>query len=42
MDFSQHYRAIVRPFEWTFTRTKLDAVNQKITRHEPQPLALAA
>ena len=30
------------PFEWTFTRAKLDAVIEKITRHEPQPLALAA
>lgn len=42
MDFGQHYRTIAQPFEWTFTRTKLDAVIEKITRHEPQPLALAA
>jgi DDE superfamily endonuclease len=42
MDFGQHYRTIARPFEWTFTRAKLDAVIEKITRHEPQPLALAA
>jgi hypothetical protein len=42
MDFAQHYRTFARPFEWTFTRTKLDAVIDKITRHEPQPLTLAA
>jgi hypothetical protein len=42
MDFGQHYRTIAEPFEWTFTRAKLDAVIEKITRHEPQPLALAA
>jgi uncharacterized protein YdaL len=42
MDFAQHYRTIARPFEWTFTHAKLDAVIEKITRHKPQPLALAA
>jgi hypothetical protein len=42
MDFGQHYRNIARPFQWTFTRAKLDAVIDKITRPEPQPLALAA
>jgi uncharacterized protein YdaL len=42
MDFGQHYRSIAEPFQWTFTRAKLDAVIKKITRHEPQPLALAA
>jgi hypothetical protein len=42
MDFAQHYRTLARPFEWTFTRAKLDSVIEKITRHEPQPLALAA
>ena len=42
MDFGQHYRTVARPFEWTFTRAKLDSVIEKITRHEPQPLALAA
>lgn len=41
-DFGQHYRTIAQPFEWTFTRAKLDAVIQKITRDEPPPLALAA
>jgi DDE superfamily endonuclease len=42
MDFGQHYRALARPFQWTFTRAKLDAVIEKITRHQPAPLALAA
>lgn len=42
MDFAQHYRNIARPFQWTFTRAKLDAVIHKITQHEPRPLALAA
>ena len=42
MDFGQHYRTIAQPFQWTFTRAKLDAVIEKISRHEPQPLALAA
>ena len=42
LDFAQHYRTLARPFEWTFTRVKLDNVIEKITRHEAQPLALAA
>lgn len=42
MDFGQHYRSLAQPFEWTFTSAKLDAVINKITRHEPTPLALAA
>ena len=42
MDFAQHYRNIARPFEWTFTRAKLDRVIDKITQHEQRPLALAA
>ena len=41
-DFGQHYRTIAQPFEWTFTRAKLNTVIEKITRHQPQPLALAA
>jgi DDE superfamily endonuclease len=41
-DFAQHYRNIARPFEWTFTRAKLDRVIEKITQHEQRPLALAA
>ena len=42
LDFGQHYRTLARPFEWTFTRAKLDAVIDRITRHEAQPLAFAA
>ena len=42
LDFAQHYRNIARPFEWTFTRAKLDRVIDKITQHEQRPLALAA
>lgn len=42
MDFAQHYRTLAQPFEWTFTCAKLNSVIEKITRHEPQPLALAA
>lgn len=42
MDFAQHYRTLAQPFQWAFTRAKLDAVIEKITRHEPQPLARAA
>src|SRR3954454_2780977 len=42
MDFGQHYRTIAQPFEWTFTRAKLDRVIEKITRHEPHRPAVAA
>ena len=42
MDFGQHYRTVAQPFQWTFTRAKLHAVIEKITDHQPQPLALAA
>jgi hypothetical protein len=42
MDFGQHYRTIAQPFEWTFTRTKLDAVLHKITQQQTRELALAA
>ena len=38
---AQHYRQIARPFEWTFTRHDLNALMDRIDRHEPQ-LALAA
>jgi len=41
LDFGQHYRNIARPFEWTFTREKLDRVLAKITA-QPEPLTLAA
>ena len=39
--FSQHYRQIAKPFEWTFTQTDLDRLLTRIDAHEPQP-ALAA
>jgi hypothetical protein len=42
MDFGQHYRNIARPFQWTFTREKLDRLIEKIAQHEPPALALAA
>jgi hypothetical protein len=42
MDFGQHDRTLARPFEWIFARANLDAVIEKIKRHRPQPLALAA
>src|SRR5450755_1837936 len=42
MDFAQHYRTIAQPFQWTFTRAKLHDVIEKITDHQPRPLALAA
>jgi hypothetical protein len=41
LNFGQHYRDIARPFEWTFTREKLDRVLDKITA-QPEPLPLAA
>jgi len=33
--FGQRYRAIARPFAWTFTRADLDRVLDKIAGHEP-------
>jgi hypothetical protein len=42
LDFGQHYRTIAQPFQWTFTRDKLDRVIDKITKQEHRPLALAA
>ncbi len=42
MDFGQHYRTIARPFEWTFTKAKLNRVIEKITQPEPRSLPLAA
>jgi hypothetical protein len=41
MDLGQHYRTVAL-FQWTFTRVKLNAVIERITRHQPDPLALAA
>jgi hypothetical protein len=37
--FGEHYRQIARPFEWTFTRTDLERLLDKIEAHQP---ALAA
>jgi hypothetical protein len=42
MDFAQHYRNIARPFQWTFTRTDLERVLNKITERDQTPLPLAA
>jgi hypothetical protein len=39
--FGERYRQIARPFEWTFTRTDLERLLNRIDAHQPQP-ALAA
>ena len=39
--FGDHYRQIAKPFDWTFTRSQLDAVLAKVDQREPH-LALAA
>jgi DDE superfamily endonuclease len=39
--FEDHYRQIAQPFEWTFTRAKLDALLARLATREPQ-LCLAA
>lgn len=39
--FSDHYRQIAQPFEWTFSRADLDRLLARIDAHEPQ-LTLAA
>jgi hypothetical protein len=39
--FGDHYRQIAKPFDWTFTRSQLDAVLAKVAQREPH-LALAA
>ena len=39
--FSDHYRQIAEPFDWTFTRSDLDQLLAKIDAHQP-PLPLAA
>jgi hypothetical protein len=36
LGFSDHYRQIARPFEWTFTRTDLDRLLARIDAHKPQ------
>jgi hypothetical protein len=41
LGFGAKYRKIARPFEWTFTRQKLNELIDRIDRHDPQ-LALAA
>jgi hypothetical protein len=41
LSFSEHYRQIARPFEWTFTREDLNNLIARIDRHQPK-LALAA
>jgi hypothetical protein len=39
--FGEHYRAVARPFQWTFTRADLDALLARLVALEPQ-LRLAA
>jgi DDE superfamily endonuclease len=39
--FEQHYRQIAAPFQWTFTRAKLDALLARLADREPH-LRLAA
>src|SRR4051794_10474067 len=39
--FEQHYRQIAEPFQWTFTRAKLDALLTRLADREPH-LRLAA
>ena len=34
--FADHYRQIARPFEWTFTRTDLNRLPDRIAHHQPQ------
>ena len=41
LGFGRQYRQIARPFEWTFTRQKLNDLIDRIDRHESQ-LAVAA
>ena len=33
--FGEHYRQIAEPFRWTFTRADLDALLDRVARHEP-------
>ena len=39
--FETHYRQLAQPFEWTFTRTKLDELLARLASREPH-LRLAA
>jgi hypothetical protein len=35
LGFSDHYRQIAQPFDWTFTRSDLDALLARIEAHQP-------
>jgi hypothetical protein len=35
--FEDHYRQIAAPFQWTFTRAKLDALLARLADREPHP-----
>ncbi len=37
MAFEHHYRQIAKPFDWTFTRSDLDALLSRLAAREPQP-----
>ena len=37
MAFEDHYRQVAEPFQWTFTRAKLDALLTRLARREPHP-----
>jgi DDE superfamily endonuclease len=39
--FEDHYQRIAKPFEWTFTRAKLDALLARLATREPQPRMVA-
>ncbi len=39
--FEEHYRQIAKPFDWTFTRAKLDDLLARLADREPH-LKLAA
>jgi hypothetical protein len=36
--FQDHYNAAATPFDWTYTRTDLNAFLQRLANHEPQPV----
>lgn len=42
LSFGDHHRQIARPFEWTFTRTDLERVLERIEARERPALRLAA
>jgi hypothetical protein len=37
MAFERHYRQIAAPFQWTFTRAKLNALLARLSAREPHP-----